>query len=120
METKEYIENRINTKIREYDGLSKKYHRAHVGMMIALFCCLFVSVILHVLYLILPIIWFILGSVVLVLASLFLLFFDVLNSFSDRAASFKYQATMLSYEKNLYLGKENEFADFAYRCERFM
>ena len=31
MEKKEYIENRINTKIREYDGLSKKYHRAHVG-----------------------------------------------------------------------------------------
>lgn len=120
METKEYIENRINTKIREYDGLSKKYHRVHVGIMIACFCCLFASIILHVLYLVLPIVWFILGSIVLIVASLFLLFFDVLNGFSYKASSYKHKASMLSYEKNLYLGKKNEFEDFSYRCERFM
>lgn len=120
METKEYIENRINTKIREYEGLSNKYRKAHIGMMISCFCCLFASVILHVLYLILPILWFILGSIVLVVASLFLLFFDVLNGFSDKASSYKHKASMLSYEKNLYLGKSNDFEDFSYRCERFM
>lgn len=120
METKEYIENRINTKIREYDGLSKKYHRAHVGIMIACFCCLFTSVILHVLYLILPIVWFILGSVILIVACLFLFFFDALNEFSDKASSYKHKASMLSYEKYLYLGKSNNFEVFSYRCERFM
>lgn len=120
METKEYIENRVNTKICEYNGLSKKYHRVHVGMMIACFCCLFASIILHVLYLVLPIVWFILGSVILIVASLFLLFFDVLNGFSDKASSYKHKASMLSYEKNLYLGNTNNFEDFSYRCERFM
>lgn len=120
METKEYIENRINTKIREYDGLSKKYHRSHLGIMIACFCCLFASIILHVLYLVLPIVWFILGSVILIVACLFLFFFDALNGFPDKASSYKHKTSMLSYEKNLYLGKKNEFEDFSYRCERFM
>lgn len=120
METKEYIENRINTKIREYEGLSRKYHKAHIGIQIACFCCLFGCIVLNVLYLILPIVWFILGSVVLVVACLFLLFFDVLNEFSNKASSYKYKGSMLSYEKNLYLGKSNNFENFSYRCEHFM
>ena len=120
METKEYIENRINTKIREYEGLSRKYHKAHIGIQIACFCCLFGCIVVNVLYLILPIVWFILSSVVLVVASLFLLFFDVLSEFSNKASSYKYKASMLSYEKNLYLGKSNDFEAFSYRCEHFM
>ena len=99
--------------------LSRKYHKAHIGIQIACFCCLFGCIVLNVLYLILPIVWFILSSVVLVVASLFLLFFDVLNEFSNKASSYKYKASMLSYEKNLYLGKSNDFEAFSYRCEHF-
>ncbi|WP_295568521.1 hypothetical protein [uncultured Holdemanella sp.] len=120
METKEYIENRINTKIREYEKLSSKYHKVHIGLMISCFCCLFASIVLHVLYLILPVVWFILASVVLIVASLFLFFFDVLNDYSSKSSEYKHKALMLSYEMNLYLAKESDFESLGYRCEKWM
>lgn len=39
METQDYIQNRINTNIRHYEELSKKYHKCHIGFMIACFSC---------------------------------------------------------------------------------
>ena len=120
METSDYIQNRINTNIRHYEELSKKYHRCHIGIMIGCFSCLIGVVILDVIYLILPVIWLILSACVLVLAGLFLLFFDVLNNYSSKSLEYKYKANLLSYEKNLYQAKESGFKGFAYRCERFM
>lgn len=120
METQDYIQNRINTNIRHYEELSKKYHRCHIGLMIAVFCCFIGVVILDVIYLILPVVWLILSACVLVLAGLFLLFFDVLNNYSSKALEYKYKANLLSYEKNLYQAKESGFKGFAFRCERFM
>lgn len=120
METQDYIQNRINTNIRHYEELSKKYHRCHIGIIIACFSCLIGVVLLSVIYLIIPVIWFILSSCVLVLAGLFLLFFDVLNNYSSKSLEYKYKANLLSYEKNLYLAKESGFKGFAFRCERFM
>ena len=120
METQDYIQNRINTNIRHYEELSKKYHRCHIGIMIGCFSCLISVVILDVIYLILPVIWLILSACVLVLAGLFLLFFDVLNHYSSKSLEYKYKAHLLSYEKNLYLSKEKGFKGFAFRCERFM
>lgn len=120
METADYIQNRINTNIRYYEELGKKYHRCHVGFMIACFSCFISVVILDVVYLIVPVIWLILASCVLVLAGLFLLFFDVLNDYSSKSLEYKYKANLLSYEKNLYQAKESGFKGFAFRCERFM
>lgn len=120
METQDYIQNRINTNIRHYEELSKKYHRCHVGFMIAVFSCFIGVVILDVIYLILPVIWLILSACVLVLAGLFLLFFDVLNNYSSKSLEYKYKANLLGYEKNLYQAKESGFKGFAFRCERFM
>ena len=120
METADYIQNRINTNIRHYEELSKKYHRCHIGFMIACFSCFISVVILDVVYLIVPVIWLILASCVLVLAGLFLLFFDVLNHYSSKSLEYKYKANLLSYEKNLYQAKESGFKGFAFRCERFM
>ena len=120
METSDYIQNRINTNIRHFEELSKKYHRCHVGFMIAVFSCLFGVVIFNVVYLIIPVIWLILASCVLVLAGLFLLFFDVLNDYSSKSLEYKYKANLLCYEKNLYQAKESGFKGFAFRCERFM
>lgn len=120
METSDYIQNRVNTNIRHFEELSKKYHRCHAAFMIAVFSCLIGVVILSVIYLIIPVIWFILSSCVLVLAGLFLLFFDVLNNYSSKSLEYKYKANLLSYEKNLYQAKESGFKGFAFRCERFM
>lgn len=120
METADYIQYRINTNIRHYEELSKKYHRGHVGFLIACFSCFISVVILDVVYLIVPVIWLILSSSVLVLAGLFLLFFDVLNDYSSKSLEYKYKANLLSYEKNLYQAKESGFKGFAFRCERFM
>ena len=120
METADYIQNRINTNICHYEELSKKYHRCHIGFMIACFSCFISVVILDVVYLIVPVIWLILASSVLVLAGLFLLFFDVLNHYSSKSLEYMYKANLLSYEKNLYLAKESGFKGFAFRCERFM
>ena len=120
METADYIQNRINTNIRRFEELSKKYHRCHIGLLIACFSCFIVVLILNVIYLIIPVIWFILSACVLVLAGLFLLFFDVLNDYSLKSLEYKYKANLLSYEKNLYVAKEGGFKGFAFRCERFM
>ena len=81
METQDYIQNRINTNIRHYEELSKKYHRCHIGLLVSTFSCFTVVLILNVIYLIISVVWLILASCVLVLAGLFLLFFDVLNDY---------------------------------------
>lgn len=120
METTDYIQNRINTNIRHYEELSKKYHRCHIGLLIACFSCFTGVLILNVIYLIIPVIWLILSACVLVLAGLFLLFFDVLNDYSSKSLEYKYKANLLSNEKNIYQAKESGFKSFAYRCERFM
>lgn len=105
METSDYIQNRINTNIRHFEELSKKYHRCHVGFMIAVFSCLFGVVILNVVYLIIPVIWLILASCVLVLAGLFLLFFDVLNDYSSKSLEYKYKANLCVMNEKLYQQK---------------
>lgn len=120
METTEYIQNRINTNIRKFEKLSKKYHRCHIGLMIAAFSCFTGILILNVIYLIVPVVWLILASSVLVLAGLFLLFFDVLNDYSSKSLEYKYKSDLLNYEKNLYEAKQGGFKCFAFRCERFM
>ena len=120
METQDYIQNRINTNIRHYEELSKKYHKCHIGFMIACFSCFIGVVILDIVYLIVPVVWLILASGVLALAGLFLLFFDVLNNYSSKSLEYKYKANLLSYEKNLYQAKQSGFKGFAFRCERFM
>lgn len=120
METTDYIQNRINTNVRKFEGLSKKYHRCHVGLLISAFSCFIGVLILNVIYLIVPVVWLILSACVLVLAGLFLLFFDVLNDYSSKSLEYKYKANLLSYEKNLYEAKQSGFKGFAFRCERFM
>lgn len=120
METTDYIQNRINTNIRKFEELSKKYYRCHIGLMIACISCFTGVLILNVIYLIIPIVWLILSACVLVLAGLFLLFFDVLNDYSSKSLEYKYKANLLNYEKNLYEAKQGGFKGFAYRCERFM
>lgn len=120
METTDYIQNRINTNIRKFEELSKKYHRCHIGLLVSSFSCFTCVLILNVIYLIVPVVWLILASCVLVLAGLFLLFFDVLNDYSSKSLGYKYKADLLNYEKNLYEAKQSGFKGFAYRCERFM
>lgn len=120
METTDYIQNRINTNVRKFEELSKKYHRCHIGLMVACFSCFTGVLILNVIYLIVPVVWLIFASCVLVLAGLFLLFFDVLNDYSSKSLEYKYKADLLNYEKNLYEAKQSGFKGFAYRCERFM
>lgn len=120
METTDYIQNRINTNIRKFEELSKKYHRCHIGLLVSTFSCFTCVLILNVIYLIVPVVWLILASCVLVLAGLFLLFFDVLNDYSSKSLENKYKANLLNYEKNLYEAKQAGFKGFAFRCERFM
>lgn len=120
METTDYIQNRIRTNVRRFEELSKKYHRCHIGLMIACFSCFTGVLILNVIYLIVPVIWLIFSVCVLVLAGWFLLFFDVLNDYSSKSLEYKYKADLLNYEKNLYEAKQSGFKGFAYRCERFM
>lgn len=120
MKTTDYIQNRIHTNVRKFEGLSKKYHRCHIGLLVSSFSCFTCVLILNVIYLIVPIIWLILASCVLVLAGIFLLFFDVLNDYSSKSLECKSKANLLSYEKNLYEAKQGGFKGFAFRCERFM
>lgn len=120
METTDYIQNRINTNIRKFEELSKKYHRCHIGLLVSFFSCFTCVLILNVIYLIVPVVWLILASCVLVLAGLLLLFFDVLNDYSSKSLEYKYKANLLCYEKNLYEAKQSGFKGFAFRCERFM
>ena len=120
METTDYIQNRINTNIRKFEELSKKYHRCHIGLLISVFSCFIGVLILNVIYLIVPVVWLILSACVLVLAGLFLLFFDALNDYSSKSLEYKYKAKLLNYEKNLFIAKEGGFKGFAFRCERFM
>ena len=120
METTDYIQNRVNTNIRKFEEISKKYHRCHIGLLVSSFSCFTGVLILNVIYLIIPVVWLILASCVLVLAGLFLLFFDVLNDYSSKSFEYKYKADLLNYEKNLYEAKQSGFKGFAYRCERFM
>ena len=105
METTDYIQNRINTNVRRFEGLSKKYHRCHIGLLVSAFSCFTGVLILNVIYLIVPVIWLILSACVLVLAGLFLLFFDVLNDYSSKSLEYRYKANLMSYEKNLFIGK---------------
>lgn len=120
METTDYIQNRIHTNVRKFEELSKKYHRCHIGLMIAAFSCFIGVLILNVIYLIVSVVWLIFASCVLVLAGLFLLFFDVLNDYSSKSLECKYKANLLNYEKNLYEAKQGGFKGFAFRCERFI
>lgn len=120
METADYIQNRIGTNVRKFEGLSKMYHRCHIGLIISTFSCFICVLILNIIYLIIPVVWLILSACVLVLAGLFLLFFDVLNDYSSKSLEYKYKANLLSYEKNLFIAKEGGFKGFAFRCERFM
>ena len=120
METTDYIQNRVNTNIRKFEELSKKYHICHIGLLVSSFSCFTGVLILNVIYLIVPVIWLIFSGCVLVLAGLFLLFFDVLNDYSSKSLEYKYKADLLNYEKNLYEAKQSGFKGFAYRCERFM
>ena len=120
MQTNEYIENRINTKIREYEDLCKRYSRCHMAMMIAAIACFMVVVILNVIYIIVPVIWLILASIVLTLAGVFVFLFDILNHYEKKAFEYQSKADALNYEKNLYKAKENGFKGLAYRCERYM
>ena len=120
METTDYIQNRINTNIRKFEALSKKYHRCHIGLLVSTFSCFTGVLILNVIYLIVPLVWLILASCVLVLVGLFLLFFDVLNDYSSKSLECKYKANLLNYEKNVYEAKQSGFKGFAFRCERFM
>lgn len=120
METTDYIQNRVNTNIRKFEEISKKYHRCHIGLLVSSFSCFTGVLILNVIYLIVPVIWLILSGCVLVLAGLFLLFLDVLNDYSSKSLEYKYKADLLNYEKNLYVAKQSGFKGFAYRCERFM
>ena len=115
METTDYIQNRVNTNIRKFEELSKKYHRCHIGLLISTFSFFTGVLILNV-----PVIWLIFSGCVLVLVGLFLLFFDVLNDYSSKSFECKYKANLLNYEKNLYEAKQGGFKGFAYRCERFM
>ena len=120
METTDYIQNRIHTNVRKFEELSKKYHRCHIGLMIACISCFIGVLILNVIYLIVPLVWLILASCVLVLAGLFLLFFDVLNDYSSKSLEYKYKADLLNYEKNLYEAIQVGYKGFAFRCERFI
>lgn len=120
METTDYIQNRIDTNVRKFEELSKKYHRCHIGLLISTFSCFICVLILNIIYLIIPVVWLILSACVLVLAGLFLLFFDVLNDYSSKSSEYKYKANLLNYEKNLYEAKQSGFKGFAFRCERFM
>lgn len=120
METTDYIQNRINTNIRKFEELSKKYHRCHIGLLVSSFSCFTGVLILNVIYLIVPVIWLIFSACVLVLAGLFLLFFDVLNDYSSKSLECKYKTNLLNYEKNVYESKQGGFKGFAFRCEKFM
>ena len=90
METADYIQNRIHTNVRKFEELSKKYHRCHIGLMLACFSCFTGVLILNVIYLIVPVIWLIFSACVLVLAGLFLLFFDVINDYSSKSLEYTY------------------------------
>lgn len=120
METADYMQNRINTNIRKFEELSKKYHRCHIGLLISSFSCFICVLILNIIYLIVPVVWLILSACVIVLAGLFLLFFDVLNDYASKSLEYKNKANLLNYEKNLYEAKQGGFKGFAFRCERFM
>lgn len=120
MQTNEYIDNRINTKIREYEDVSKRYNKTHMAMMIAAIACFMVVVILNVIYIIVPVIWLILASIILTLAGIFVFLFDLLNHYEKKALEYQSKANALNYEKNLYKAKESGFKGFAYRCERYM
>lgn len=120
IKTTDYIQNRIHTNVRKFEGLSKKYRRCHIGLLVSTFSCFTGVLILNVIYLIVPVVWLILASCVLVLAGLFLLFFGVLNDYSSKSLEYKYKADLLNYEKNLYEAKQGGFKGFAFRCERFI
>lgn len=94
METADYIQNRINTNVRKFEELSKKYHRCHIGLLISTFSCFVGVLILNVIYLIVPVVWLILSACVLVLSGLFLLFFDVLNDYASKSLEYKYKANL--------------------------
>ena len=116
----EYIDSRVNPKIHEFENLSKKYKKCHLGMMVGALSCLLSSVIVDGIYFIVPIIWLVLTSMILVLVSLFLFIFDSLCQFEQKSIDYKNKACTLNYEKNMYLSKEKGFKSFAYRCENNM
>mgnify|MGYP004484178689 CR=1 FL=1 len=120
MTANDYINSQVDPCIRKYEDLSNKYHKIHMGLMIACFCSFMAVIILNVVYIIVPVIWLILASIVCTLGGLFLFFFDSLNGYLEKSLDYKYRAECLGYEKHLFKAKENGFKGFAYRCERYM
>lgn len=120
MTANDYITSQVDSCIRKYEDLFRKYHKIHMGLMIACFSCFMSVIVLSVVYIIVPVIWLILASIVCTLGGLFLFFFDSLNGYLAKSLSYKYKAESLGYEKHLYKAKENGFKGFAYRCERYM
>ena len=115
METKEYIDNRINTKINEYNTLSKHYKKCHIAMIIGIVSCILSSVLVLVLYFVLDINWLVFAGIVLNLASIFLLMFNLVCQYEKRSVELKCKAENITYEKNVYLVSNS---DFSSRCER--
>ena len=120
MSADDYITSQVDPCIRKYEDLSHKYHKIHMGLMIACFSCFIGVIILNVIYIIVPVIWLVLASIVCTLGGLFLFFFDSLNGYLEKSLDYKHRAECLGYEKSLYKAKENGFKGFAYRCERYM
>jgi VIT1/CCC1 family predicted Fe2+/Mn2+ transporter len=120
MSADDYINSQVDPCIRKYEDLSHKYHKIHMGLMIACFSCFIGVIILNVVYIIVPVIWLVLASIVCTLGGLLLFFFDSLNGYLEKSLSYKHKAESLGYEKSLYKAKENGFKGFAYRCERYM
>ena len=120
MSSDDYIASQVDSCIRRYEGLSDKYHKIHIGLMIACFSSFMAVIVLNVIYIIIPVIWLVLASIVCTLGGLFLFFFDSLNGHLEKSLSYKHKAESLGYEKSLYKAKENGFKGFAYRCERYM
>lgn len=115
METKEYIQNRIDTKIREYNDLSKHYRRCHIAMVVSMAGCVLTSVLVLVLYFVLHIDWLVFAGIVLNLAGIFLLMFNLVCQYEKKSVELKGKAENLTYEKNVFLVSDTSFSS---RCER--
>ena len=115
METNVYIQNRINTKINEYNDFSKHYRKCHIAMIISMTSCVLTSVVVLVLYFVLDIDWLVFAGIVLNLAGIFLLMLNLVCQYEKKSVKFKCRAENLTYEKNVFLVSDTSFSS---RCER--
>ena len=113
MSADDYINSQVDPCIRKYEDLFRKYHKIHMGLMIACFSLFMGVIILNVVYIIVPLIWLVLASIVCTLGGLFLFFFDSLNGYGQKSLFYKHKAEFFGYEKSSYKPKENGFKGFA-------